>query len=116
MKPITMMLAVILLAGGGGLARAGENLYTNVYVVPKDFETLEVPSSKQGLVESGENAEDTFTLLQKRTAIDILTRAGIDFPAGASATYDRNTSKLTVRNTEEQMRLVDVFMDWVRKP
>jgi hypothetical protein len=116
MKSIAMMLAVTLLAGGSGSARAGETLYTNVYVVPEDFQTVEAPSSQQDAVKAGETDGDKFIRLGKRTAIDILTSAGIDFPEGASAIYIPNTSKLIVRNTEEQMKLVDAFMDWVRMP
>lgn len=115
MKQIAMMSTVILLAGLSGSARADGNLYTNVYVVPQDFQTSEIPSREPDDVKSTETAGEKATRLSGRTAIDILKSAGISFPNGASATYNRNTSKLIVRNTEDQMKLVEAFIDWVRK-
>jgi len=114
MKKFAMMLTA-LVVGWTGLARAEENIFTNVYVVPLEFQTTELPSSKQDGSKSGETAEDKASRLSKRTAKDILKSAGISFPEGASATYDRSTSKLIVRNTTDQMELVEAYVEWVKK-
>ena len=45
------------------------------------------------------------------TAIDYLKKAGVVFPAGASANFLPRSSKLVVRDTEENLDLVDQIVD-----
>lgn len=45
------------------------------------------------------------------TALDILRAQGIVFPQGASANFNAATSELIVRNTPENMALVEAFID-----
>ena len=45
------------------------------------------------------------------TAQTVLENAGITFAKGASAKYDPKTSELTVRNTKDQIELVDIYLD-----
>ncbi|WP_156346155.1 hypothetical protein [Verrucomicrobium spinosum] len=45
------------------------------------------------------------------TALDILRAQGIVFPQGASANFNAATSELIVRNTPENMALVETFID-----
>lgn len=53
-------------------------------------------------------AEPTFTI--KATAKDILRAAGIGFPEGSSANYLPQTSTLVIRNTPENIQLVEAYM------
>lgn len=52
--------------------------------------------------------EPTFTI--KATAKDILQAAGISFPEGSSANYIPATSTLVIRNTPEQIALVEAYV------
>jgi hypothetical protein len=45
------------------------------------------------------------------TALDILRAQGIVFPQGSSANFNSATSELIVRNTSENMALVEAFID-----
>ena len=47
----------------------------------------------------------------KQTAMDFLKSAGVLFPDGASANFLPSSSKLVVRNTEDNMDLVDRIVD-----
>ncbi len=67
------------------------DLFTNAYQVPPTF--LSVGSS------------------EATTALDILKDAGITFPPGGSAIYNPKTSQLVVRNTMDQMELVEAFLE-----
>lgn len=73
-------------------------LYTKVFRVPPDFLNL----AGGALVETG-------ALSPKPTAIDILKRAGIDFPEMSSAFFNPATSTLTVRNTVNALDQVEQF-------
>ncbi len=46
----------------------------------------------------------------------ILTKAGIRFPKGTNATYESETSLLTVTNTEANLELVETFVDSLINP
>lgn len=69
---------------------------TNVYVVPPTFlSTGGVPVGSQNPL----------------SARKILEGAGIFFPEGASASYTPATSYLVVRNTLDQLELVEAYLD-----
>ncbi len=84
-----------------GLSRASCNynsaeesapdLSTNVYVVPPGFPNTEV--------------------VRRPSALEILETAGIAFPEQGSAIYNPATSHLIVRNAQEQMEVVEAFID-----
>ncbi|MEX2579212.1 MAG: LysM peptidoglycan-binding domain-containing protein [Verrucomicrobiales bacterium] len=67
------------------------DLFTNVYVVPPTF------------LDMGED--------RRPNAKEILGSAGIVFPDGTSAIYNPATSQLIVRNTQDQMELVDAYIE-----
>lgn len=50
-------------------------------------------------------------LAKKATAMAVLSSAGVTFPPGASAYYIAGSSKLIVRNTQENMDLIDVYVE-----
>jgi beta-lactamase regulating signal transducer with metallopeptidase domain len=68
-------------------------LYTNIYSVP-----LEILSS---------NSEEPHTAREK------LESMGITFGPGADAIFNPDTSRLTVRNTIDQMELVEAYLESV---
>ncbi len=50
----------------------------------------------------------------RRRALDVLEEAGITFGEGCTAIYNRETSQLIVRNTRQQLMLVQEFVDGIR--
>ncbi|HWB58896.1 MAG TPA: hypothetical protein VG733_05360 [Chthoniobacteraceae bacterium] len=50
------------------------------------------------------------------SSLDYLKEAGVVFPEGASASYLPTSSKLVVRNTQEQLDLVDQIVDVINSP
>ena len=86
-------------------------LYTNLYVVPPTFST------------QGANTDpgDPFAVPAKSkplnarlSAKEILESAGIIFGPGASAVYNPSTSQLIVRNNQDQMELVEVYLKSIK--
>ncbi|HBJ84568.1 MAG TPA: hypothetical protein DDZ88_11995 [Verrucomicrobiales bacterium] len=49
------------------------------------------------------------------TALEILKSKGIPFPEGSSANYTPSTGELLVRNTEENMKLVEAFIASIKQ-
>lgn len=95
-----LLLALALLCVGPAFAEKPE-LSTNVYVVPPTFLSLEP------------DRRDADRL--RPTAREILAGAWIEFPEGASAIYNPATSQLLVRTTDDQMALVEAYVDTIRK-
>ena len=94
------------------------DLFTNTYVVPPTF--LSAGAGGAGADAGGGAAADPFaapsdtggaTVGKRRTAKEVLEGAGITFGAGASAIYSVSNSRLIVRNTQDQMELVEAFID-----
>ena len=50
-------------------------------------------------------------VINRQSAEDFLKASGVQFPAGASATYLASTSKLIVRNTQENIDLVESLVN-----
>lgn len=93
------------------LSGQGDNeLFTNTYTVP--------PTFLQGHSEQGWQPRDPFAEFQpsvpRKTAKEILEGAGITFNAGCSAIYNPSTSQLIFRNTQDQMELVEAYIDSIR--
>lgn len=91
------------------------DLFTNVYVVPPTF------LSTDGGGGGGAAAADPFADPvaagggagpgSRRSAKEILESAGISFAGGASAIYNKSSSQLIVRNTQDQMELVEAYIE-----
>jgi len=94
-------------------------IFTNVYVVPPTF--LSTDAGGGGGGGGGAAAADPFAEPVaagggaapggRRNAKQILESAGITFGAGASAIYNATTSQLIVRNTQDQMELVEAYIE-----
>jgi len=86
---------LVVVLGMAMAVRAEEELFTNVYVVPPTFLSVEAGSPRP-------------------PAKELLEKVGISFPKGASAIYNATTSQLIVRNTEKQMELVEAYVEQLR--
>jgi general secretion pathway protein D len=94
------------------------DLFTNVYVVPPTFLSTDGGGGGGG---GGAAAADPFADPvaagggagpgSRRSAKEILESAGISFAGGASAIYNKSTSQLIVRNTSDQMELVEAYIE-----
>ena len=84
-------------------------LYTNIYTVPPNFLTAEPGGSVW------RDANDPFAPgyrpAQQRSAKEVLEAGGITFGEGCSAIYNPGTSQLIIRNTQDQMKLVEAYID-----
>ncbi len=84
---------VVVLMGLVPSLRAEPELLTNVYVVPPTFLFGDAGAPS------------------KKSAKQILEIGGITFGPGASAVYNRSNSQLIVRNTKDQMELVEAYIE-----
>lgn len=99
------------------LSQPDADMFTNVYVVPPTFLSTDAGGGGGG----GAAATDPFSTAPaagtgagagaRRGAKEILESAGITFVAGASAIYNASTSQLIVRNTQDQMELVEAYIE-----
>lgn len=95
------------------LSTPDADLYTNVYTVPPSFvdklvqqEQNAAPDPFAAPVSAGGGAE-----MDKASPKELLERQGITFPAGSSVVYNEETSQLIVRNSPDQMELVEALVD-----
>lgn len=103
------------------LSTPDADLYTNVYQVPPTFLNHGGGGSGGG---DGGGPVDPFspdtgggpssTLSVRPDAKQILERAGVTFAEGASAIYQPGTSQLIVRNTQDQMELVEAYIESIK--
>ena len=102
------------------LSTPDADLYTNVYQVPPTF--LNSGGGDGGGAAAG--PVDPFaapaagggggTLEARPDAKQILERAGVTFGEGASAIYQAAGSQLIVRNTQDQMELVEAYIQSIQ--
>lgn len=97
------------------------DLFTKEYRVPPGFigssvnvgaNPLDRPASRAG--GGGKDTQETTggqQLVNRQTALDFLKDQGVPFPAGASANFLPQSSRLIVRNTEENLELVDALVE-----
>lgn len=90
-----------------------DDLHTQVFHVPPTY--MESWTSSGGgasadpfaaLADSDPGSE---VLKAKKSAKDIFEEAGVTFPRGSSVTYNESTGQLIVRNTEDQLDLIDAY-------
>lgn len=107
------------------LSEPTTNLVTKEYKVPPGFLTTSGPTGPTllntppggaipGAATPGGTVGSPLAasgIATKPSAIDYLKNAGVQFGDGASAEFIPSNSKLVVRNTEEQMDLVDRIVD-----
>jgi general secretion pathway protein D len=104
------------------LSTPDADIFTNVYVVPPTFLSTDAGGAGGG---GGGAAADPFAdpvetggggLRGGRpTAKSVLENAGITFGPGATAIYNGSTSQLIVKNTQDQMELVEAYIDSIEQ-
>jgi len=92
-------------------------LYTNTYIVPPSF----LSSAPGGDGGGGAAAPDPFAapaagganagIPKRQTAKQVLEAYGVVFGPGSSATYNPGSSTLVVRQTQDQMDLVEAIIE-----
>ncbi|MFK5923475.1 MAG: type II and III secretion system protein [Verrucomicrobiota bacterium] len=102
------------------LSTPDTDLFTNVYVVPPTF----LSAGGGGGDDGGGAAADPFAddagggggsgPKKRRTAKDILLEAGVTFAQGTSAIYNPGTSQLIVRNTQDQIELIEAYIESIK--
>lgn len=105
------------------LAEQSDNLLTKEYRVPPGFVTSTLTPSESSLnqaataVGSGGTRHATQEstggrqLVNRETAKDFLQTQGVPFPPGASANFLPQTSRLIVRNTPDNLELIDALVE-----
>ncbi len=103
------------------ISEQSNDLFTKEYRVPPGFisssvnvgaNPLERPVSRTG--GTGKDTQETTggqQLVNRQTALDFLKDQGVPFPPGASANFLPQSSRLIVRNTEENLELVDALVE-----
>ncbi len=98
------------------------DLFTKEYRVPPGFigssvnigsNPLDRPA-RPGQGGGGKDTQETTggqQLVNRQTALDFLKDQGVPFPTGASANFLPQSSRLIVRNTEENLELVDALVE-----
>ena len=99
------------------------DLFTKEYRVPPGFisstvtvgaSALDRPATRVGSTGTGRDTQETTggqQLVNRQTALDFLKDQGVPFPPGASANFLPQSSRLIVRNTEENLELVDALVE-----
>ena len=99
------------------LSTPDADLFTNVYVVPPTFLSMDSGGGGGGAAASADpfaapvEAGGGGIAGRRKNAKEILEGAGITFGTGASAIYNPATSQLIVRNTQDQIELVEAYID-----
>ena len=97
------------------LSRPDAELFANVYVVPPTFLSTDAGGGGGGAAAADPFADPVapsgLSVSARPTAKTVLENAGISFPPGASAIYNKTTSQLIVRNTADQMEMVEAYID-----
>ncbi len=99
------------------------DLFTKEYRVPPGFisSTVNVGSNslnqgptRVGATGTGKDTQESTggqQLVNRQTALDFLKDQGVPFPPGTSANFLPQSSRLIVRNTEENLELVDALVE-----
>ncbi|HEY1769221.1 MAG TPA: Amuc_1098 family type IV pilus outer membrane protein [Chthoniobacterales bacterium] len=104
---------------------SSSDLFTKEYRVPPGFisssvnvgeSALNQPAARSGGAQGGTGKDTQEStggqqLVNRQTALDFLKDQGVPFPPGASANFLPQSSRLIVRNTEENLELVDALVE-----
>lgn len=102
-----LLMVWVACCGALGMVVADDaELFTNIYVVPPTF--LSGGTNERDLTRL--TPAERYAPRERQSAKSILEKAGIKFEGHASAIYNASTSELIVRNTQEQMELVEAYI------
>ncbi|MCB1231337.1 MAG: LysM peptidoglycan-binding domain-containing protein [Verrucomicrobiae bacterium] len=115
---LVAVIVIGMLAGNGFAQTAKEEkkgpeektpkreLFTNVYVVPPNFPTYD----GSALMAPPDDEKPK----PRRSARDVLESFGVSFGEGCTATFNPQTSQLIIRQTRDQMELVEAVLESIR--
>ncbi len=98
---------IVFCLSAGAVLRAETKMITNIYTVPAWF--AESGTKPVGFSRRPSNKNSNPT--ERRTAKAILENVGVTFSEGATALYEAESSSLMVRNTKDQIELVEAYLD-----
>ncbi|MCB1226951.1 MAG: hypothetical protein KDK99_14130, partial [Verrucomicrobiales bacterium] len=87
-----------------------EGMVERTFRVPPDFLSIGGNSSSAASDPFASPDSPEPTMLVRMTALEVLKSHGMPFPQGATAIFNRGTGELVVRNTSQNMRLVEAFI------
>lgn len=102
------------------LSEQSADLLTKEYRVPPGFisgtlnvapSSLNAPASTAGTAKDTQESTGGRQLVNRETAKDFLEAQGVPFPQGASANFLPQSSRLIVRNTQDNLELVDALVE-----
>jgi general secretion pathway protein D len=95
------------------LSEPTDILVTKEYQVPPTFIPPKPLNAGGGIPQAGGGVSDpnTSRVAGRYNAQDYLASQGVDFPPGASANYLPSGSKLVVRNTRDNIDVIDALVD-----
>lgn len=96
------------------LSRPDQELVMNAYTVPPGFLSSFSVGGGGPIDPFAAPDPDERPILKKMTAREVLENAGISFPPGATAIYNPATSQLIIKNTPDQMELVEAYQESIR--
>ncbi len=108
--------AVLIIPASGTDAE----MITNVYIAPPSFISTggagggAAPAADDPFGGGGGGGGGAAAVARPPNAREVLEGAGINFPPGSSAIYTSGTSQLVVRNTPDQLELVEAFLKSIR--
>ncbi len=88
-------------------------LYTRTFRVPPDFKTL-LDSGDSGGGGSYDPFEDSSGATAEKSAKELLEASGIPFQAGSSAIFSRARAVLTVRNSANNLDMIEALVEDIR--
>ena len=94
------------------LSTPDSEMFTNKYTVPPTFLQAGPSANTPGTYDPFAPGDNVGT--QRLSAKQVLENAGISFPTGATAIYNPGTSTLIVKNTPDQMELVEMYLTSAR--
>lgn len=102
-----LLICALMMTGFDSVYAKDTDLYTKVYLIPPMYS----PSGNSAVGSASDPFADSVTPGKKRTAKEILTEYGVTFAAGASAVINQETSQLIVKNTKDQLVLIDAYIE-----
>jgi general secretion pathway protein D len=95
------------------LSELTESLIQKEYIVPPTFIPSKPLDNTSAIPTAGipENLDNTAKLASRYSAQEFLSSQGVDFPPGASASYQSRGSKLIVHTTAGNIDLIDALVE-----
>jgi general secretion pathway protein D len=102
------------------VSEQSSDMFTKEYRVPPGFLTgnvtpgtsaLNQPAAATGTGKDTQESTGGRLLVTRETAKEFLTAQGVAFPPGASANFLPQSSRLIVRNTQDNLELVDALVE-----